>query len=128
MNIEDLLRAIPEKLIILEEYFNLNQTQMAEKAGMSRTLYSTIRRGAQTASIDFILKICITFGISLDWMLYNQGQMFKNDNELLSEIDQDWIEIIKFIDKFDPDTQLDYIEHMKTGARLIIDRKNQKKD
>jgi transcriptional regulator with XRE-family HTH domain len=123
MKIEELLKNIPRKLNILEEHFNLNQTQMAEKAGMSRTLYSTIRRGAQTPSIDFILKICITFDISLDWLVFNEGQMFKPDKKFLSELDPVKISILKNIESFNEKTQLNFYKHIESALELIIKNK-----
>lgn len=95
--IENKLKKIPERLKILEETLNLTKTEISKKSGMSRSFYSNIATGSQTPSFDFLQKICSTFDVSMDWLIYGEGQMFRENNEFISKLEQYYILMVKKI-------------------------------
>ena len=80
---DEVLKSIPERLNLIEKAIGLNKTKIAEKSGMSRSSYSNIATGAQTPSFDFIFRMCNTFNISADYLIFGTGQMFRSDNEFV---------------------------------------------
>lgn len=58
-----------EKVRNLREDFDLNQSQLAQKLGMTQRKISYIECGRNEPSIDDIRAICTFFNISSDYML-----------------------------------------------------------
>jgi transcriptional regulator with XRE-family HTH domain len=122
MNIHDRLKQVREAL-------NLTQVEMSEKIGLkSKSYLGVVESGKQFLSFDLLVKICDTFNISTDYLIYGVGSMFRQDNEFLSTIEPDWIEILKIITSSSDDMQLLFIEHMKHAIKLTIKARSEKKD
>lgn len=123
MGLEEALKGIPGRLKELEKALGLNKTGISEKIGVSRSFYSNIVTGVQLPSFSFLVSLCHNCGVSAEWIIFGKGHMFTKDNEFISEIDSYWIDIIRDVVQLDPEKQLDFIEHMKTGVKLALNKK-----
>jgi len=79
---------------------------MAEKMGVSKSYIAVVESGKQLPSFDYLIKLCTTHNISADYLLFNSGNMFRENNEFLSNIDPDWLEALKNIEAFNIDTKI----------------------
>lgn len=81
-----------ERLHKLRDYLGLRQGKFAEKIGIPQTTYSTIEKGKSPLHERHIKLICLTFGVSDDWLRNGIGEMFPKksplDDELVSLLNQ----------------------------------------
>lgn len=58
-----------ERLLNLRKENNLNQTELAEKVGISYHTISKIENKQRAASIELIYDLAIVFDVSLDYLM-----------------------------------------------------------
>lgn len=58
------------------DYLNINQTELARILGVSRGIISEFSSGAREPSKDFLFAISKKLGVSIDWFLTGEGEMF----------------------------------------------------
>ncbi|WP_304223076.1 XRE family transcriptional regulator [Gracilinema caldarium] len=58
------------------DYMNINQTELARILGVSRGIISEFSSGAREPSKDFLFAISKVLGVSIDWFLTGEGEMF----------------------------------------------------
>lgn len=126
MNTEDCIKEIPGRLKEIEDFFDLNKREMSERISLSRSYYSTVATGQQSPSFDFLLRVCIEFNISADWMIFGTGRMFRADNEFISDMDPLWIDILKNVYKFSHKQRTKFFEHMIHVLKLMEDEEEHK--
>src|SRR5574344_402378 len=76
-----------EKLKIKEirKSLKLTQQQLADSIGVSKQYLSRVENGLTELSKEKITLLCNNYGISLDWLLSDFGQMFIQDKEVQSK-------------------------------------------
>lgn len=76
-----------EKLKIKEirKTLKLTQQQLADSIGVSKQYLSRVENGLTELSKEKITLLCNNYGISLDWLLSDSGQMFVQDAEFQSK-------------------------------------------
>ena len=52
-----------------------NQAAFARRAGLSQNRYNQYETGARPLSLDAALKLCETYGFTLDWLFRGQAAM-----------------------------------------------------
>lgn len=57
-----------EKIKMLMELNKINQTELGEKIGLSKSVTSKYMNGTRKPSLDFALRIKRAFKVSLDWL------------------------------------------------------------
>lgn len=67
------------------EILAVNQSQLAEKLGVSRGIISEFVNGSRQPSKDFIFGIS-KLGISIDWFITGKGSMFLSESNPLTKI------------------------------------------
>lgn len=77
---------IGSKIIILRKKFNISQSELAKRTGVSRTIIGNYERNENTPSIDILLKIAKEFNVSVDFLI-GEGQLSSYDKEVLKRID-----------------------------------------
>jgi transcriptional regulator with XRE-family HTH domain len=87
---------IGEQIIQLRKQLNLSQSELAEKAAVSRTIIGNYERNTNTPSIEVLLKIAKVFNVSVDFLI-GEGQ--------LSSFDKDVLKRIEDIEKMDGNTK-----------------------
>lgn len=87
---------IGEQIIQLRKQLNLSQSELAEKAEVSRTIIGNYERNTNTPSIEILLKIAKVFNVSVDFLI-GEGQ--------LSNFDKDVLKRIEDIEKMDSNTK-----------------------
>jgi SOS-response transcriptional repressor LexA len=71
--------AATDQIKLLLKALNLTQTGLATKLGLSQGVISEFSSGAREPSKDFLLGLP-KLGISLDWFLTGEGEMFLSSN------------------------------------------------
>jgi transcriptional regulator with XRE-family HTH domain len=104
--------SIGDTISQLRKQHNLSQSELADKINVSRTIIGNYERNTNTPSIDVIIKLARTFGVTVDFLI---GE---SDN---SSFDMDIVERINDIQKMDKQTKevlfnvIDtYIQNFKT--------------
>lgn len=57
-----------EKIKLLMTVYNMNQTNLAEKLGLTKSVMSKYMNGSRKPSLDFAIKVKEAFNVSLDWL------------------------------------------------------------
>ena len=77
---------ISEKIYQIINVNGLTKNAFAKKLGISSTIIYHILEDRNKPSADVLQKISSMFGISLDWLLMDKGEMLiKKDNNIVSE-------------------------------------------
>lgn len=58
-----------EKLKALRTDMDLKQTDVAEKLGISQSVYGNYEQGKRSPDFDTLVKICVFFRVSADYLL-----------------------------------------------------------
>jgi len=87
---------IGERIIQLRKQQSLSQSELADKAAVSRTIIGNYERNANTPSIEVLIKLAKVFDVSLDFMI-GEGELSAFDKVLLKRIED--------IEKLDNDTK-----------------------
>lgn len=123
INNNDLSVGIQNRLKAIGEALKLNKTEISIRSGISRSFYSTVARGAQLPSFDFLVKICETFNISADYLVFGEGEMFRADNEFINGINPEsrayYKEIMKAIESKAPEDQIKLFKAIDKSLDLI---------
>ncbi len=65
------------RLKFLRKKMQLNQTEFADKLGISQTYYSDIERGLKGFSSTVLLSL-YALNVNLDWLISGNGDMFRS--------------------------------------------------
>jgi transcriptional regulator with XRE-family HTH domain len=87
--IEQKLQSFSQRLAQAIARSGLNQTQFANKLGISPSFVSDVLRGNKKPGAEVLCKIRVEFGVSADWLLTGEGQMSGEtmvDMELLQTV------------------------------------------
>jgi len=76
------LDQIPERLKQIRRASGLSQVEISEKIGVNRSFYSNAENGNQLLSFDFLYKLCVELNVSADFVLFNSGNMFRENRDL----------------------------------------------
>lgn len=87
---------IGNKIIQLRKKKNWSQTELAKEIKVSRTIVGNYERNENTPSIEVLLKIAKTFGVSVDYLI-GEGEVSSYDKTVLQRIND--------IEKLDNDTK-----------------------
>jgi transcriptional regulator with XRE-family HTH domain len=71
---------INERLVELRKSLKIKQGEFAQKIGMKQSTLSTMELGNSPVSDRYIKLICLTFGVSEEWLRTGNGDMFKPVN------------------------------------------------
>ena len=71
-----------EKIKKIRTKLNLTQQEMADALGVSKQYFSKVENGHTQLSKEKISIFSDKYGISLDWLINNKGQMFYQDEEI----------------------------------------------
>lgn len=88
--------SIGDRIAQLRKQHGLSQSELAQKAGVSRTIIGNYERSANTPSIEVLVKLARVFNVSVDFLI-GEGQ--------LSALDRDLLKRIEDIEKLDPQTR-----------------------
>jgi len=58
------------------DILNINQSELAKRLGLSRAVISEFTNGSREPSKEFILSLNKKLGISVDWFITGEGEMF----------------------------------------------------
>jgi transcriptional regulator with XRE-family HTH domain len=67
---------ILDRIRLIRKELGLNQNDFARKIGLTQTSMSMIEAGKAALTQKNIKLICVTFGVSEDWLRTGQGKMF----------------------------------------------------
>jgi transcriptional regulator with XRE-family HTH domain len=62
------LDAIAARLRATREAFGLGQNEFARRAGIASNTYNQYEQAKNLPRLDFVNKICDTYGVTLDWI------------------------------------------------------------
>jgi transcriptional regulator with XRE-family HTH domain len=79
--IDDILKPgelleVGKRLIMVRERLDLKQKQLAAELGLSSSYLSDIEKGKVNPGFNFLMRIYRKYKVSLDWLLFNEGDMF----------------------------------------------------
>jgi transcriptional regulator with XRE-family HTH domain len=87
---------IGERIIQLRKQNNLSQSELADKAEVSRTIIGNYERNTNTPSIEVLIKLAKVFNVNVDYII-GEGEFSSYDKELIKRIED--------IEKLDTDTK-----------------------
>ncbi|MBR2430170.1 helix-turn-helix transcriptional regulator, partial [bacterium] len=76
-----------EKIKKIRTKLNLTQQEMADALGVSKQYFSKVENGHTQLSKEKISIFSDKYGVSLDWLVNNKGQMFYQDEENIAFAD-----------------------------------------
>lgn len=98
----DTQKRIAANLKILRTCKNMSQTQMADLAGISRSLYTHYELARRTPDAEVLFKITSRFGINMGTLFEADPQVFLNQVRNSQFCDDDLMEIMTFYRKLSP--------------------------
>jgi len=104
-----------DRIRLLRKELSLNQHDFARKIGLTQTSMSMIEAGKAALTQKNIKLICATFGVSEDWLLTGQGEMF-------GSVSLNEKELLEIFDKLTADTQ----EFILEMAQNLLKRQEKK--
>lgn len=87
---------IGERIIQLRKQNNLSQSELADKAEVSRTIIGNYERNTNTPSIEVLIKLAKVFNVNVDYII-GEGEFSSYDKDLIKRIED--------IEKLDTDTK-----------------------
>ena len=109
--------SIGEQIQKLRKDNNLNQTQLAEKIGVSLTQLQRYENKGVQPPADILKKLADTFNTSIDFLIYGdseqKAQQSIKDNELLSQF-----KAVEQLDSKDKSTIKDIIDAFIKRSKL----------
>lgn|SRR5262249_14289923 len=78
--------AVAERLRLTREALDLTQASLGRLAGISAQAWNNYERGLYRISIDQAVRLCITTGVTLDWIY--RGEMRGLPFDLVGKIQQ----------------------------------------
>ena len=69
------LTNIGQRLIYFRKSLGLSQLEFSKKAGLSRSYITHVETEKVNPSFEFLLKISSTYNLSINWLLFENGQM-----------------------------------------------------
>lgn len=73
---------LSKRFTLIRDKIGLTQKNMAEKLKVQKSVVSEIESGKRDISKNVILALVSEFGISADWLLTGEGEMFRENNPL----------------------------------------------
>ncbi len=67
-----------KKLQKIRRTLKLSQEEISSQIGISYRAYTSYERGDRKPSLDFLGKLVEKFGINLNWLIANKGEMFNS--------------------------------------------------
>lgn len=98
----DTQKRIAANLKILRTCKNMSQTQMADLAGISRSLYTHYELARRTPDAEVLFKITSRFGINMGILFEADPQVFLSQVSNSQFCDDDLMEIMTFYRKLSP--------------------------
>lgn len=98
----DTQKRIAANLKILRTCKNMSQTQMADLAGISRSLYTHYELARRTPDAEVLFKITSRFGINMGVLFEADPQVFLSQVSNSQFCDDDLMEIMTFYRKLSP--------------------------
>ena len=98
----DTQKRIAANLKILRTCKNMSQTQMADLAGISRSLYTHYELARRTPDAEVLFKITSGFGINMGTLFEADPQVFLSQVSNSQFCDDDLMEIMTFYRKLSP--------------------------
>lgn len=105
-----------------KDYLKLNQTEFADKLGMTQTGVSYMEREGSTVTDQTIKTLCLLFNANEDWIRHGVEPMivkpdvFSLDDFVKSNGMTDFeLEIVKTYFELDPELRKMLIEHFRKG-------------
>ncbi len=74
-----------ERLLLLIQSNNLNQSSFANRLSASPSFISDLIRGIRKPGTDILIRIKKNFKVNIDWLLFGDSD-FKNENEMNIEL------------------------------------------
>jgi len=74
--LNEVTRAIADRAIEIRKALNLSQSEFSKKIKVSKAYVNTVERGCALYSVHILMRICNTFNVSADWLLF--GNVDKN--------------------------------------------------
>ena len=124
-----------KRIALIRKESGLNQQDFADKIGLTKNYVSLMETGARNPSDRTISDICREFNVNPDWLRNGEDPMFmpapEEDtayiNDLLSELDNPFFEIIRAILKSYSESSPEEKKALDAFARRLP-RKTQKKN
>ena len=107
--------SILDRIRLVRKALDLNQTEFAERIGLTQTALSMIEVDKTTLTEKNIKLICAIFAIDEDWLRTGKGEMFGS----MSPYEK---ELLSFFSKLTPDTQ----EFILEMAQNLLRRQEKK--
>lgn len=81
---DDMVAAVGGRLKYIRQGLHLNQTEMAQKLGLSQSAYYKKECGYTLPGIFTLLYLHDKMNISLDWLLLGRGPVYYRDKQMVS--------------------------------------------
>lgn len=102
----------------IEKYLNIKKKDIIDATGINYTYYYKAATGVQTPSFDFLVKICTAYNISANWLIWGEGEMFRQNNEPKPELNLETKREINILSKIDPKLRKEYFDILDSMSNL----------
>jgi transcriptional regulator with XRE-family HTH domain len=117
------IEKISLRLKEIEKNLNVKKKFIAEKAGINVHFYYSVSMGRQPISFDLLFKICTTYNISPNWLIFGEGEMFRQNNEPPPLVDPEVEKENKILSEADKEIKKIYINMME--HMMLLDKSEQ---
>jgi transcriptional regulator with XRE-family HTH domain len=97
-----------ERLLELRKYLKMNQTEFAERLGMSQSTYSPLETGRDIRDA-YVILICQAYSVNEVWFRTGEGEMFSDKPDYEQE------ELLRIYDRLPPPLR----KYLLTQARAL---------
>jgi transcriptional regulator with XRE-family HTH domain len=85
------IEAIARRLIATRLAFGLTQLEFAVRAGVPGNTYNQYERAKSRPQLDYAVRICETYGVTLDWIYFGtpNGLQYDIARQILAYLDSE---------------------------------------
>lgn len=90
------------RFLQLRKQHKLTQPQMADRVGIHLTQVRRYESGEAQPSLDILKRIAVTFNVSADWLIFEEGEREPQDElklkfEAVKQMDEDELKLVTSI-------------------------------
>lgn len=109
------LYEIGKRLVEFRKSLKLSQLDFAKKAEISRSYITNVETGKVNPSFDFLVKISLNYNVSIDWLLFDKGNMYLlSDEHFLNNISDAQMHILNILSKHSDIRQVEIIDGLNS--------------
>ena len=88
--------------------------EFSQKTGVSKNSVINYRDEKRSPDTNFIVAVCLNFGVSPEWLLFGRGETYKkSDKSMLSDEEKDRLKIEDSIDLYNGTNNINNLKNLR---------------